>query len=661
MIADATMHANIDAAERRIVAAWRPPPRLSLADWADKNFVLPLGDANAGRWRTIPYQRGIMDAITDPAIERISVMKSARVGWTKIMDIATGYFIHHDPCPILDVQPTIDDALKHSKEDIAPMLRDVPVLQGLVAEPRSRDSGNTLLVKEFRGGSLLLVGANSPRGFRRTSRRVIKFDEVDGYPPSAGSEGDPISLGIMRSEYYWDRTIMAGSTPTIAGYSRIETLFLEGDQRRYYVPCPECGDFQVLYFENLKWPAGRPAEAHFICVHNGCVIEHRHKRDMVEGALESQRAGGGGGWIAEAPEHFTPENRHASFHIWAAYSYSPNATWAQLAAEWLKADLGGHETRKTYVNTVRGETWKDRGEAPAWEPLMQRREKYRIGHVPLGALILTTGVDVQKDRLVYEVVGWGRGKTSWSIDYGILPGDTSDIEGGPWAQLDALLARSFPHAGGTELAIRMLAVDSGYNTQTVYSWARKKPMSRVIAIKGVEAGGVLIGAPSPVEVNDRGRKLKRGYKVWPVCGHVAKSELYGFLRLEPPTDQTTPPPPGFCHFPEYEDEFFKEMTAEQLVPVKTARGYVRLEWSLIPNRQNHALDCRVYARAAAAVVGLDRFGESDWAALEISVGQEPTPPPPPPPAARTPSPPAPGAPPPQRQSWLGPRRHGWVR
>jgi phage terminase large subunit GpA-like protein len=633
--------------ERRVRQLWRPPPRLALSEWADAKFALPAGDANAGRWRTLPYQRGLLDAISDPAIERVTVMKSSRVGYTKSFCAAIGYFIEHDPCPILDVQPTLDDARKHSKEDLAPMFRDVPVLRALVAEPKTRDSANTILEKEFRGGSLSLIGANSARGFRRTSRRVVIFDEVDGYPTSAGTEGDQIELGIRRTEYYWNRKILAGSTPTIEGRSRIERLFLEGDQRRYYVPCPSCGAFQVLRFPNLKWPPERPEAAHFVCVVNGCVIEHRDKRAMVEA----------GEWRAEAPEHFTEQHRHASFHIWAAYSYSPNATWGQLAAEFVKANRGGALTLKTFVNTVLGETWKDRGEAPDWERLMRRRDVYRIGSVPLGALFLTAGVDVQKDRLVYEVVGWGRGKTSWSIDYGVLPGDTADLERGPWPQLDALLARAFPHEGGTAMPIRMLAVDSGYNTQQVYAWARRHSMARVIAIKGQEAGGVLISAPSPVEVSDRGRKLKRGYKVWPVCGHVAKSELYGFLRLETPVDGG-PPPAGFCHFPEYGEDYFRQLTAEQLVTVETRRGFVRLEWALIPGRENHALDCRVYARAAAAVVGLDRFTESDWVVLETATGQSR--PPTPPSASPEGSAPVPAPTPPGRDSWIG-RRRGWLR
>jgi phage terminase large subunit GpA-like protein len=650
----ATMLAALDEIQERVRQSWRPPPRLSLSEWADAKFVLPTGDANAGRWRSLPYQRGIMDAISDPGIERVSVIKSARVGYTRMFLAAIGYFIEHDPCPIMVVQPTNDDAKKHSKEDLAPMLRDVPALQGRVAEAKGRAASNTITDKIFRGGSLSIIGANSPRGFRRTSRRVVIFDEVDGYPASAGTEGDQIELGIRRTEYYWNRKIIAGSTPTLAGYSRIEGMFLAGDQRRYYVPCPECGDYQVLKFPRLKWPEGHPERAYFVCEPNGCVIEHRHKRDMVEA----------GQWRAEAPEHFTERHRHASFHIWAGYSYSPNATWGQLAAEFVKANKGGAVTLKTFVNTALGETWHDRGEAPEWERLMRRREPYRIGTVPSGALFLTAGVDVQKDRLVYEVVGWGRGKTSWSIDYAVLPGDTADLTRGPWRELDALLARAFPHEHGVELSIRLLAVDSGYNTSTVYSWARRYPISRVIAVKGQASGGVLVSAPSPVEISDRGRKLKRGYKVWPVCGHVAKSELYGWLRLETPVDGGAAQA-GFCHFPEYGEDYFRQLTAEQLMPRKTARGYVRLEWELIPGRENHVLDGRVYARAAAAVVGIDRFTESDWAALERAAGQEPAAPP-----AAAPTPPAPAAEPastrvptiPKRErTWLGSRRGGWLR
>jgi phage terminase large subunit GpA-like protein len=594
------MNARVDELVRAERNAWRPPPRLSLSQWADEHFFLSAeSSAEPGRWRTLPYQRAILDAFTDPAVEQVSVIKSARVGWTKCMNVVVAYYMAQDPCPIMVVQPTIEDAEGYSKEEIAPMVRDVPVLAALIPEAKARDSGQTLLHKAFPGGSISMVGANSGRGFRRVSRKVVLFDEVDGYPPSAGTEGDQIKLGIRRTEYYWDRKIGAGSTPLVAGASRIEDLFEKGDQRRYFVPCPHCGHMDFLAFREgpqghfMKWPDGRPREAHFVCSKNGCVIEHEHKRAMVEA----------GEWRAAAP--FTG---HASFHVWAAYSYSPNASWGQLAEEFVDANKGGPEMLKTFVNTTLGETWQDRGEAPDWLRLYQRREPYSLGAPPAGVQFLTAGVDVQKDRLVWEVVGWGAGKQSWSVDSGVIPGDTSSESGAVWSKLDELLGRTWVRADGQGLSILMLAIDSGYNTQTVYNWARHHPMSRVIASKGVPSARVLIGTPTPVDVTVRGKRLARGYKVWPVGVNVAKSELYGWLRLEAPTAESGEDlPAGWCHFPEYGEEYFKQLTAEHLVPVVKRSGFKSLEWQILPGRENHYLDCRVYARAAAALCGLDRM------------------------------------------------------
>ena len=591
-------YASVSAIVSEAMAAWKPPPRLTLSQWADEHYYLSAeSSAEPGRWKTLPYQRGIMDAFTDPAVTQVSVMKSARIGWTKIVNALAGYCIHQTPCPILVVQPTVEDAKGYSKEEIAPMLRDCPALAEIVFEEAEesgpRDSGNTILHKKFPGGVLSLVGANSGTGFRRVSRRVVLFDEVDGYPPSAGSDGDQIKLGIKRTEYYWDRKIGAGSTPLVAGASRIERLFEQGDQRRYFVPCPQCGHMAPMVFSgdgghSMSWPEGKPKEAFFTCQANGCVIEHRQKREMVER----------GEWRSAKP--FTG---HVSFHIWAAYSYSPNATWGQLAEEFLEAK-GNPETLKTFVNTVLGETWKERGEAPDWERLYNRRERYQLGTVPAGVLLLTAGVDVQKDRVVYEVVGWGAGKESWSVDAGVIPMDTSNDS--EWAKVDELLGRTYPTDAGGELPIHCLAVDSGFQTNTVYNWARRHPMSRVIAVKGVTTAKVLIGSPSPVDVTERGKRLARGYRVWAVGADVAKSELYGWLRLPAPKAGEAFPP-GWCHFPEYGEDFFKQLTAEHLVSHVDGRGFTRYEWQLIPGRENHWLDARVYARAAASLKGLDRM------------------------------------------------------
>lgn len=593
--------ADLDDVIARAMPAWAPPPRLSLSGWADQHFHLSSeSSAQAGRWTCLPYQVGILDAITDPAVTHVSVMKSARVGYTKCMNATIGYYIDHDPCPILVVQPTVDDAKGYSKEEIAPMLRDCPRLAAIIFEEAEetgpKDSGNTILHKRFPGGVLSMVGANSGAGFRRISRRVVIFDEVDGYPPSAGSDGDPIKLGTKRTEYYHDRKIIAGSTPLIAGHSRIEELFNAGDQRRYFVPCPTCGHMDHLVFTEretgghfMVFDKTDPDGAHFVCRLNGCVIEHKDKRSMVAG----------GEWRGSQPF-----NGHASFHIWAAYSFSPNATWGQIAKEFLEAKTGGREQLKTFINTVLGETWKEAGEAPDWERLYQLREHYPIGSIPEGVKFLTAGVDVQKDRFVWEIVGWGAGKESWSIDAGVIPADTSNEV--YWSRLDELLNLSFGTSTGP-LSVRMLGVDAGFNTQMVYAWARRH-LGRVIAVKGVSTARTIIGAPTEVDVTIRGRRIARGAKVWPVGVDIAKAELYGWLRLQPPTKESgLSHPAGFCHFPEHGEDFFKQLTGEHLVSSVKRNGFPHHEWQLIPGRENHCLDARVYARAAAAVVGLDRM------------------------------------------------------
>lgn len=651
----------LDEAYRALPA----PPALDLSAWAEAHFMLSAESAaEPGRWRTLPYQRGLMDAFTDPAVTQITMMKSARIGWTKCLNAAVGYYLHQDPCPIMVVQPTIEDAQGYSKEEIAPMLRDCPALAAIMPPPKTRDSRNTVLHKRFPGGSLSLVGANSARGFRRVSRKVVLFDEVDGYPPSAGTEGDQIQLGIRRTEYYWDRKIAAGSTPTIAGRSRIEQLFYAGDQRRYYVPCPHCGERQVLQFPRFRWPKGKPEQAVYVCGVCGCEIGHQYKRAMVEAG--EWRPGPHAAFPdAPAPPPFAG---HVSFHLWSAYSFSPNATWGQICTEFVAAERGGVETLKTFVNTVLGEPWREKGEAPEWHGLYARREAYALGTCPREVLLLTCGVDVQKDRLVYEVVGWGREKRSWSIDAAILPGDTSDLTAkGPWPQLEALLSRSFQQAGGHSLSIAMMAIDSGFNTQTVYGWCRQHPMTRVIAVHGRASQRVLVGAPSPVEVTVAGRKMKRGYKVWTIGTDLAKSEFYGWLALHPPTDAERDTgagdPPGYCRFPQYDEDYFKQITAEQLVSARTRKGYTAFGWELIPGRQNHFLDCRIYARAAAAVVGLDRFRESDWTALETRLEVQV---PPPPAEASTPPPAAPATErprptPAKRPGWISRRGDWWRR
>lgn len=237
---------------RQVLEMWRPPRRLSLSEWADEHAVLSAESAaEPGRWKTLPYQKGILDAFSDPTVEIVVCMKSARIGWTKILNHTIGYHIHQDPCPIMVVQPAVEDAEGYSKDEVAPMLRDTPVLRGLVSDAKQKDGANTILLKQYRGGTLQMVGANSGRGFRRTSRRVVLFDEASAYRPI--SEGDQIKLGMQRSAYYWNRKIGIGSTPILKGFDKTEAWFLRSDQRKYFVPCPECGHHQVLRWAQMKW------------------------------------------------------------------------------------------------------------------------------------------------------------------------------------------------------------------------------------------------------------------------------------------------------------------------------------------------------------------------------------------------------------------------
>lgn len=651
--------ADIDAIVSRAMAAWRPPPRLSLSAWSDKHFVLSAETAaEPGRWRTLPYQKAILDDIGDPKIPIVVVMKSACVGFTLCMSAAIAYHIAQNPSSMLVVQPTVDDAKGFSKETIAPMLRDVPALKSItfrdIEDKRGGKASATLTHKAFAGGVLSLVGANSPSGFRRISRRVVMFDEVDAYPTGAGNEGDQIRLGMKRSEAFHDRKMIAGSTPLISGASRIEDLFLAGDQRRYHLPCPHCGHRDFLVFDRkgerghvMRWPEGHPDLAYFECRGNGCKIEHKDKRWMVER----------GEWIAD-----NPGGAHRSYHLWSALSYNANTTWADIAKDFLSVK-NDPEKLKTFVNTTLGETWVERGEAPEWEKLHRRRETYAIGSVPDGAIVITAGVDVQQDRFEYEVVGWGANKESWSIDEGIIQGDTA-LES-TWTKLDEFLMRAFIGEGGAVHTIAKLAVDSGYRTQMVYNWARRYPMSRVIATKGMAGARPLVSAPSPVEITVNGKKLRRGYKIWPIGVDTAKAEFYGWLQLGVGEDG---PPPGYCHFPEHDEDFFRQITAEHLVTSTNKRTRrTQMEWVLLPNRQNHKLDCRVMARAAVATLGIDRLAPDQRTKAKTSTRAAAAPPlaaaPRSPVVPREPPlPSAPAAPGQPRQGyWSRPRGDGWFK
>ena len=599
--------------------AWRdgvtPDPTLTVSEWADRHRILsPRASAEPGRYRTdrAPYMRAIMDALSPahPA-RRIVFMKAAQVGATEAGNNWIGYVIHHAPGPMLAVQPTVELAKRFSRQRIDPLVEECPSLRERVRPARSRDAGNTVLSKEFPAGLLVLTGANSAVGLRSMPARYLFLDEVDAYPPSADEEGDPVALAEARTRTFsWRAKAFLTSTPMIHGFSRIEREYEASDRRRFFVPCPHCGVLQWLRFERLRWEKGKPETAHYECEACDAAIEEHHKTAMLQA----------GDW---QPTSEASDPRTIGFHLSALYSPVGWFSWADIARMW-EAAQATDEAKRSFKNGVLGETWIETGEAPDWQRLYDRREGWQIGTVPAHALFLTAGADVQKDRIEVSVWAWGRGLESWLIEHLVIEGGPERAES--WDQLSELLDRTWPHAHGAQLGLAKLAIDTGYESPAVYAWARRAGQAQVAPIKGVEGfnrAAPVVG-PTHVDLTEGGKKLRRGARLWTIAVATFKSETYRYLRLSAPTDEEIAAgakcPAGYVHLPNgTEAEWMKQLVGEQLVTVKTKRGFSRLEWQKLRER-NEALDCRVYARAAAWIAGADRWTEAMWRNLEQQVG-----------------------------------------
>jgi phage terminase large subunit GpA-like protein len=600
--------------------ALAPPPILTLSEWAERFAYLSREtSAEPGKFRAFAYQNGILDAVTDPAVRTITVMKSARVGFTKMLDHVVGFFIHQDPSPILIVQPRVEDAEDYSRTEIAPMLRDTPCLAAIAGDLKAKDSDQRILKRVFRNGaSVSFVGANSPGGFRRITARVVAFDEVDGYPSGgAGLEGDQIALGTKRTETFWNRKIILGSTPTAKGVSRIEKSWEESDKRRYFVPCPHCGHKQTIQWRNIRWDRDEatgehlPRTAHLICEENGCVIEERHKPWMIDN----------GEWIAEAP--FAG---HAGFHIWAGYSLFPNASWGNLVEEWLRVHKDPMLLR-TFINLVLGETWEEDADAPDWHPLYKRRESYKELTIPADALIVVMGVDVQKRGLFVEITGWTSDRRSYVILAQYLsagsaekPGDTSDPDDPCWKRLSELHETPLADAFGGSRRIDATGIDCRYNASCVYEWVRRHHNS--YAIRTEEGWGrQALSAPHLIDYDWRGKRVRKGVQQWKCGSYNLKARFYAYLNRETSIsdDGSIAAPSGYCHFGDFLDEgYFRQITAEYIGTDKAGnRIWKQREFD------NHWLDCRVMAMAlvfGAPVFDIGNRADDFWRQLAYERG-----------------------------------------
>jgi phage terminase large subunit GpA-like protein len=586
-----------------------PDPLLTVSEWADEHrFLSSRASAEPGRWKTsrTPYLRDIMDCLSPHSpIERTVFMKGAQVGGTEAGNNWIGYVIHHAPGPMMAVSPTVDMAKRNSKQRIDPLIDEVPVLSALVAPSRSRDAGNTILAKEFRGGVLVMTGANSAVGLRSMPVRYLFLDEVDGYPQDVEGEGDALALAEARTRTFARRKILIVSTPTIAGASTIEREFEASDQRRYFLPCPNCHEYQHLRFEQLQWQKGEPETVAYICQSCQVPIAEHHKTWMLER----------GEWRATVQGYI---GKTAGFHLSSLYSPLGWRSWRDIATAWESAtnkESGSIAAIKTFKNTELGETWVEEGDAPEWERLLERTEDYPIGVVPDGGLLLCAGVDVQRDRIEVGVWVFGRGKESWLVEHRVLAGDTG--KGDVWRLLSSMLSETWPHALGAEMPLIRIALDTGYATAEAYTFVRDSKDSRLVAVKGVHKGAALISAPRSIDISIGGKRLRGGIKLVTVVPSIAKSELYANLRktILVDDDGVVTFPPGYVHLPKVDAEYVQQLCAEQLVTRKDRKGYQKREWQKTRER-NEGLDCAVYARCAAAMAGLDRFEERHWRQLE---------------------------------------------
>jgi phage terminase large subunit GpA-like protein len=621
---------EVAACLSRGLGAFGVPEPMSLEQWAREHFYLSKESSYVEQaWEAWPFQRAIMACISNDDIFEIDFKKSARVGYTKILLAAIGYFIEHKRRNQAIWQPTDGDSDEFVKTELEPMLRDVKAMRRAFPAHMARHKDNTLQQKKFLGCVLHTRGGKAARSYRRISVDNALLDELDAFDPDVEKEGDPVTLAAKRVEGATFPKLVVGSTAKLKGFSLIDARHMLADIRlQYAIPCPDCGRYHPLawggkdHTTGFKWVNGDPDTVRHLCPHPDCgalidqgqyLAAAEHGRWQNEdGSVTVDHAGvfrNASGAIIEPP-------RHVAFHVWTAYS--PLATWANLVREFMaahaKAQEGDMSKMKAFVNTTLGEAWEQDVEKTDSDQLKQRSEPYKFGTVPMGCLRLLAGCDTQDNRIEVTVWGYGRGCQKWHIDHRIFYGNPNEDQ--VWQDVaEYLFEAEFKHASGRSLTIYASAIDTGgHNTQAVYNFVHTHAAlgRRIFAVKGRSGREKHIkDGASKVDLDWRGKTRRRGLILWQVGTNLAKDLIYGRLQI-------TRPGPGYMHFSkDASDEYYKQMAGEIRAERATASG-TESRWSPIRKRVE-AWDCTVYTVWLETHYELTKKPEKWWDALEAEV------------------------------------------
>jgi phage terminase large subunit GpA-like protein len=557
-------------------AVMQTPPRYLVSEWAERfRYLSREYSAQPGRYSLgiVPYAKEPMDCANNKTVRSVVLMWAAQTTKTTVLENVCGYFIHAEPSPILLVQPSVEMAQAWSKERFNATCRDTPVLRELVTEQKSRTSENTIQLKTFPGGNLAIIGSNAPSGLAGRPRRVVLLDEVDRYPASAGTEGDPVSLALRRTESFWNSVAYLTSTPTVKGFSRIEAEFEQTDKRHWFVPCPACRESQILKWSQVKWESGNPPGAWYQC--EKCEARWTDAERIA--AIKE------GEWRATVP--FNGKRGYFLNGIYSPFRAKRGfaSRLHQMAAEFLEAKAGGHETLKTWTNTFLAETWEDETERLDVQSLL-RGEKYTPQTLPNAVVVVVGGADVQKDRIELEWIGYGPEMESWGIEIAKIYGDTERPE--IWQKLTLELTRTFKRADGAVLSPLAFAIDIHYRPQQVRDWAARHG-TRVAVLPIVGSGRL----QSTLVVDHFNKSWRQ--RTWSISTDPAKDTIFSRLQIKEPG-------PRYCHFPDgygYSDQWFAQLTSERAV-TRYQHGRPKRIYELTSGTRNEALDMRVYILGA---------------------------------------------------------------